>query len=162
MATNLYAPPKSEVADVAQGEAAPALWNPGAAASWSVLLSPAFGAFLHMKNWKALGEPDKAAAAKKWVVIYIVTAVGLTVASVFLPYNRAIPSIFRLSAFALLLGWYFASGKPQINFVKSRYGKVYPRKHWGQPILIAIGILFGFGFAVGFLVGFAAAVARHA
>jgi hypothetical protein len=51
MTTNLYAPPKAQVADIVQGEAAPALWNPGAAASWSLLLSPAFGAFLHMKNW---------------------------------------------------------------------------------------------------------------
>jgi hypothetical protein len=161
MATNLYAPPKSRVADVVQGEA-PALWNPGAAASWSVLLSPAFGAFLHMKNWEALGEPDKAAAAKRWAVIYIVTIVGLTVVSAFLPYNRAIPGILRLSALGLLLGWYFASGKPQMNFVKSRYGKEYPRKKWGQPILIAMGILLGFGFAVGFIVGVAVAVSRHA
>jgi hypothetical protein len=162
MATNLYAPPKARLADVVQHEDAPALWNPGAAASWSVLLSPAFGAFLHMKYWEALGEPDKAAGAKKWVVIYIVTIVGLTVVSAFLPHNRAIPGILRLAGFGLLLGWYFASGKPQMSFVKSRYGKEYPRKEWGQPILIAIGVLLGCGFVVGFIAAFTAMVSRHA
>jgi hypothetical protein len=114
MTTNLYAPPKAQVADIVQAEAAPALWNPGAAASWSLLLSPAFGAILH-------------------------------------PHNRAIPLFNRLCSFVLLLSWYFASGKPQVDFVKSRYGKQYPRKGWSQPLLIAFGILFGFGFFIGLI-----------
>ena len=151
MATNLYAPPKAPVADIVRAEDAPALWNPGAAASWSVLLSPAFGAFLHMKNWEALGEPGKAAASKKWVVIYLVTIVGLFVVGAFLPQNKAIPALFRLCSFVLLLSWYFASGKPQLEFVKSRYGKKYPRKGWAQPLLIAFGALFGFGLIFGFI-----------
>jgi hypothetical protein len=125
-------------------------------------LSPAFGAFLHMKNWEALGEPDKAAGAKKWVVIYIVTIVGLAAVSAFLPHNRAIPAILRLTGFCLLLSWYFVSGKPQLEFVKSRYGKQYPRKGWGQPILIAIGVLLGSGFAVGLVAGVTAMASRHA
>jgi uncharacterized membrane protein YfcA len=162
MATNLYAPPKARLADVVQHEDAPALWNPGAAASWSVLLSPAFGAFLHMKNWEALGEPDKAAGAKKWVVIYIVTIVGLAAVSAFLPHNRAIPAILRLTGFCLLLSWYFVSGKPQLEFVKSRYGKQYPRKGWSQPILIAIGVFLGSGFVVGLIAGVTAMASRHA
>jgi hypothetical protein len=84
VATNLYAPPKAQVADIVSGEAAPALWNPGAAASWSLLFTPAFGAFLHMKNWEVLGESDKAAAAKTWVVIIIATIIGLAVAAALL------------------------------------------------------------------------------
>jgi hypothetical protein len=160
MTTNLYAPPKAPVADVVQAEAAPALWNPGAAASWSLLFSPAFGAFLHMKNWEALGEPDKAAAARKWAVIYIVTIVGLSVASAFLPSNKAIPGIVRLCGFVLLLGWYFVSGKPQLEFVKSRYGKQYPRKGWAQPLLIAVGVMIGIVFVVGAITAVAAVMLR--
>ena len=57
---NPFAPPQAEVADVPTGEAAPALWNPNAASSWSLLFSPIFGAYLHMQNWQALGQPDKA------------------------------------------------------------------------------------------------------
>ena len=50
MNPNPYAPPTARVDDVATGDAAPALWNPNAAANWSLLFSPAFGAWLHMKN----------------------------------------------------------------------------------------------------------------
>jgi hypothetical protein len=157
MATNLYAPPKAQVADIAAGEAAPALWNPGAAASWSLLFTPVFGALLHRKNWLALGEPQKAAAAKTWIFVYIVTIVGLTLLGVFMPGRMEVMGLLRLSGFALLLAWYYASGKPQVDFVKTRYGKDYPRKGWGQPILIAVGALIAF-FVVCFVLGFIAAV----
>ena len=161
MTTNLYAPPKAQVADIVQGEAAPALWNPGAAASWSLLLSPAFGAFLHMKNWEALEEPDKAAVAKKWVVIYLVTIIGLAVMGALLPFNKAIPGLLRLCGFALLLSWYFISGKPQMEFVKSRYGKDYPRKGWAKPLLIAVGAIIGFVFVVAAVTGVAVFLVRR-
>jgi uncharacterized membrane protein YfcA len=161
MTTNLYAPPKAQVADIVQGEAAPALWNPGAAASWSLLLSPAFGAFLHMKNWEALEEPDKAAVAKKWVVFYLVTIIGLAVMGALLPYNKAIPGLLRLCGFVLLLSWYFISGKPQMEFVKSRYGKDYPRKGWAKPLLIAVGAIIGFVFVVGAVTGVAVFLVRR-
>jgi uncharacterized membrane protein YfcA len=161
MTANLYAPPKAPVADFVQGEAAPALWNPGAAASWSLLFSPAFGAFVHMKNWQALGEPEKAAASKKWAVVYIVTIVGLSVAGAFLPSNKTMPALVRLFGFVLLLSWYFASGKPQLEFVKSRYGKQYPRKGWAQPLLIAVGVLIGAVIVVGVFAAGAALLLRH-
>ncbi len=161
MATNLYAPPKSAVADIVQGEVAPALWNPGAAASWSLLFSPAFGAYLHMKNWEALGEPGKAAASKRWVAIYVVIIIGLSVAAAFLPYNKTFPGLLRLCGLCLLLGWYFASGKPQVDLVKSRYGKAYPKKGWGQPILIAFAAIIGFVFFVGGVAAFAAVMLRR-
>jgi uncharacterized membrane protein YfcA len=161
MTANLYAPPKAPVADIVQGEAAPALWNPGAAASWSLLFSPAFGALVHMKNWQALGEPEKAAASKKWAVIYIVTIVGLSVAEAFLRSNKTMPALVRLCGFVLLLSWYFASGKPQLEFVKSRYGKQYPRKGWAQPLLIAVGVLIGAVIVVGVLAAGAALLLRR-
>ena len=42
------------------------IWNPGAAARWSLLFSPAFGAFIHMRNWQALDQPERAAATGRW------------------------------------------------------------------------------------------------
>jgi hypothetical protein len=162
MAANLYAPPKAKVADIVHGEAAPALWNPSAAASWSLLFSTAFGAFLHMKNWEALGEPDKAAAAKKWIVIYLVVIVGLVVASALLPGNKAMLATVRVGSFAMLIAWYYASGKPQMDFVKSRYGKDYPRKGWAKPMLIAVGVVIGFIFLVGAVAGIATVLFRRA
>jgi hypothetical protein len=161
MATNLYAPPKAPVADIVQGEVAPALWNPGAAASWSLLFSPAFGAFLHMKNWQALGEPDKAAASKKWAVIYLVIIVGLSVVAAFLPSNKVIPGVVRLCGFVLLLSWYFVSGKPQLEFVKSRYGRQYQQEDGPQPLLIAVGVMIGVILVVGALTAVAAVLLRR-
>jgi uncharacterized membrane protein YfcA len=125
------------------------------------LFSPAFGALVHMKNWQALGEPEKAAASKKWAVIYIVTIVGLSVAGAFLPSNKTMPALVRLCGFVLLLSWYFASGKPQLEFVKSRYGKQYPRKGWAQPLLIAVGVLIGAVIVVGVLAAGAALLLRR-
>ena len=64
---NPYAPPQADVEPVAvETPAAPSLWNPNAAASWSLIFTPIFGAILHMKNWEALGEPQKAAGARSW------------------------------------------------------------------------------------------------
>jgi hypothetical protein len=141
---NPFAPPKAEVADLSQEGAPPTLWNPGAAANWSVLFSPAFGAFLHMKNWQALGEPGKAAAAKKWTVLTLIVLAAGPVASTVLPGNKSVDPILRLLTFALLIGWYFSSGRSQMKYVKSRFGKLYPRRGWGKPLLIAVLALAGY------------------
>ncbi len=161
MATNLYAPPKAQVADIVPGEAAPELWNPDAAACWSLVFSPAFGAFLHMKNWEALGESSKAAAAKMWVVITIATIIGLVVAAAFLPHNKDLAGVLRFSNLGLLLTWYYASGKPQAHFVKSRFGKQYPKKGWARPLMIAIAAIIGF-LVIAVLAAVAAALLSHA
>jgi hypothetical protein len=47
-------------------EAAGAIWNPAAAARWSLLFTPAFGAFIHMRNWQTLEQPERAASARRW------------------------------------------------------------------------------------------------
>ena len=82
MTSNPYAPPKAPIADTAGEGISPPLWNPNAAANWSLLFSPAFGAFLHMKNWQALGQPIKATSAKVWFVLILVVLGGLSCASV--------------------------------------------------------------------------------
>ncbi len=48
-----------------------ALWNPTAAALWSLLLSPALGAWLLKRNWERLGHPDKAREAFGWFFLMI-------------------------------------------------------------------------------------------
>lgn len=126
VAANPFAPPKADVADVLPGGAvAPALWNPNAAANWSLLFSPVFGAFLHMKNWEALGEPNKASASGRWAAIALVVFVVLALAGAFLP-ERPMDGISRAVAIGLLFGWYFASARQQTAYVKARFGKDYP------------------------------------
>jgi hypothetical protein len=64
---NLYAPPKSKVADIGRDGVSPAIWNPNSAANWSLIFSP------------ALGEPAKASVAKIWVLVTLLVLVGTTV-----------------------------------------------------------------------------------
>lgn len=116
------------------------LWNPNAAACWSLLFSPAFGAFLHARNADSLGRKEEAKANRVWFYISIAFLL-FTLVTVFVP---AIPNgIFRLVGLGLLLGWYFSLGKKQIAYVKDTWQDRYQRKPWTKPLLIAFGCLFG-------------------
>lgn len=139
---NPYAPPKAEVADIAGERNPPPLWNPNAAANWSLLFSPAFGAFLHMKNWQALGQPNKATSAKIWFVLSLVVLAGLTCASVIGPYSKQQAGSVRTVGFLVLLAWYFGSARGQASYVKTRFGNTYPRRGWSKPLAVAVLALF--------------------
>lgn len=160
---NPYAPPRAQVADIdplVSGESAPALWNPNAAASWSLLFSPIFGAYLHMRNWQALGQPEKAARSKNWVVGSLVCILLLIIVPLFLPDSKGVDAIGRACGFALLVSWYYAIGKSQQAFVLGKFGKTYPRRGWSKPLLAAIGAVIAL-CVVAFVVAFAIAMAGH-
>jgi len=159
---NPYAPPATRVDDVVATsvDSAPPLWNPNAAACWSLLFSPAFGAWLHMKNWQALGEPQKAADAKVWVLASIALIAVLSLASGLMPDSKALDAVSRSFGLVLLVAWYVSSGRAQTRLVTERFGKAYPRKGWGRPLLIAVGMVIAFFlvvFVVAFIVGMAGA-----
>lgn len=140
---NPYAPPLAEVADVPSGEAAPALWNPNAASSWSLLFSPIFGAYLHMKNWQALGRPDKAEQCRKWLVGLVAFVLVATLAPVVIKNVALVDGLGRIGGFVLLITWYYAIGKSQQTYVFGRFGKTYPRRGWTVPLLVALGLFAG-------------------
>ncbi|MDR7336156.1 hypothetical protein [Roseateles asaccharophilus] len=137
-AKNPYAPPEAAVADVVGREPSPQLWNPNAAASWSLLFSPIFGSILHMKNWQAIGDAQKAATSKNWAIGSAAFFVLLIVLSVVVPESKGLDALSRGSGIGLLVAWYYAIGKSQQSLVLARYGKDYPRKGWAKPIGIAI------------------------
>jgi len=120
---------------------APALWNPGAAASWSLIFSPAFGAYIHARNAEVMGRTEEAKANRLWFygsLGYLV----LVSLSVFVP---SIPdAVFRGAAIGLLVGWYFAQGNKQVQHVKNIYENSYQHKPWGKPLGIALGCFIGF------------------
>ena len=154
---NPYAPPKAEVDDVVRGGAtAPPLWNPGAAAGWSLLFSPIFGAALHMKNWKALGEPQKAAQAKLWIWATLAVFVVLGIVSALVDNEKAMDVVSRAVAIGLLVSWYASAARHQTAYVAARFGKAYPHRGWTQPLLLALLALVGFIVAmvlVGVVIG---------
>ena len=155
---NPYAAPQAAVADVVERDAAPALWNPGAAASWSLLFTPVFGTILHMKNWQALGEPAKADAARSWAIANVLFIIAVFVAAFAMPESKPVDAMSRLGGLVMLLTWYYANGKAQMAFIKQRYGTNYPKRGWGKPILFAILGIAAFMFVaivVGVIIGIA-------
>lgn len=142
-AENPFAPPKADVADVGTLQAAPPLWNPNAAASWSLLFTPLFGSLIHMKNWEAMGEKEKAATSRMWVYASLFF-LALVVLSVLLPDSRKLDVLFRGAGIGLLVGWYYSSGKAQNAFVLARFGHNYPRKGWAKPLLLALAAVVAF------------------
>jgi hypothetical protein len=149
---NPYAPPKVEIADTAGERISPPLWNPNAAANWSLLFSPAFGAYLHMKNWQALGQANKATSAKVWFVLSVVVLGGLSCASEMAPYSKQLAGSVRVVGFLLLLSWYFGSARGQAAYVKTHFGNTYPRRGWFKALAVAVLALFAFIVVVTLLV----------
>ena len=137
---NPYAPPQAAVIDVIDKEIAPALWNPAAAANWSLLFSPIFGAFLQMENWKALGQPEKAAKSRLWLLGSIAFFITLGISSLLMPESKDLDTLRRGGGLVLLLVWYYATGKSQHTYVITHFGKHYPHRSWAIPLLTALSI----------------------
>lgn len=123
---------------------APRLWNPNAAASWSLIFSPVFGALLQRSNWLAMGHPDKAARSLQWVWAYLVFLVVTVGVSAVLPSEKAADLLTRVAGLVFLVVWYYANGKEQVGLVLARYGRTYPRKSWLKPIGLALLVAIAF------------------
>jgi len=108
----------------------PYIWSPTAAANWSLVFTPIFGAFLHYKNWRELGEMGKSSLAAIWVVISVVVIWNIV----------ASPNIPPATGFLYLIIWYFLAGRSQINYVKKNFGSDYQKKGWSTPVIGAIVI----------------------
>ena len=115
------------------------LWNPNAAANWSLVFTPVFGAYLHARNWRAMGQNERAAGSMKWFYGGLVLYVLFLLIFLLVNDDKIMDGVGRLLGFTYLLVWYFASARAQAKFVKEKYGATYPRKTWGKPLLIGFG-----------------------
>ena len=102
-------------------DAAPPLWNPNAAALWSLLFSPVFGAWLQMRNWQALGDSQKAQQSWYWCLASLLLIVGLVIASILLPETHPVQKFSNRSGIILLLAWYLANGDWVRNVTSGQY-----------------------------------------
>ncbi len=125
-------------------DAKPYLWNPNVAANWGLLFTPVFGAWVHAKNWNALGHPDKAKKSMLWAY----AAIAFTVLLALLPVDSgmAVPQL------VFLFVWYFAYGRKQINHVRDELNDEYEKRSWRKPLSWAFGIWGGI-MALLFMVG---------
>lgn len=119
------------------------LWNPNAAANWSLLFTPAFGSYIHALNWKSLGNTKQESKSKIWFYISLIVLL-IAIAS---PEKIAIGL-----SFWFLIIWYFMAGRAQSRYVKETLANTYKRKSWGKPI--------GFAIASAFVAIFVIAVAQ--
>jgi hypothetical protein len=133
--------------------ARPHLWNPNAAANWSLLLSPAFGAYLHAANWRALGKPDRAAANMVWVWATVAFLL-VSIVTLFVPESKTLEGVMRFAGLGLLLSWYFSQGRPQAKYVKETLGDDYIKKGWGLPLLVG-WVVVGAYVAIVFVIAIA-------
>lgn len=119
-----------------------ALWNPKTAANWCFALTPIFGSFLHMLNWRALKEPKKFARSVTWfigsilVVVYQIAMREAYAAGIV----ASPPSISILIVY--FLAWYFIGARTQAKYVKDMLGDNYERKSWA--LIIAFYIMGAF------------------
>lgn len=138
-AVNPYAAPKARVDDQ-PADAAPELWGPEAGGAWSLLLSVAFGSWVMLQNWHALDEPARAANSRIWLILSIVVFVLVL----------AIPGL-GLIGFPYIIVWYFVENRPQIKYIKARYGKDYPHRPWTKVVLLTLAMVLCAGFLIGLI-----------
>lgn len=94
--------------------------------------------------------PAKASSARVWAILILIVIAGSSAAAVLMPNNRSFAGFSRTGGFLLLIGWYAASGRGQMAYVKSKFGNDYPRRGWGKPLLLALLAFIGFfAFTVG-------------
>jgi len=131
----------STAREFAIGATHPPLWNPRAATLWGLLLSPAFSAYIHMRNWQALGQEDQATEARTWfhmIMGCIVVSALLPIAGEMLGRDLTPPSA---TAFCLLAAWHLWGGRAQERYVTAVIGDAYLRRPWSKSVLGAIGVL---------------------
>lgn len=119
-------------------QAACEIWNPEAAARWSLLFTPAFGTFIHMRNWQALDQPERAASARRWLHASLVALLLQIFTSALNDRLGTEPMLLHPAGLLLLLVWYFAAARSQTLLVRARFGTSYRRKRWDGVMLGAV------------------------
>ncbi|WP_306397900.1 hypothetical protein [Telluria beijingensis] len=124
------------------------LWNPRAATYWGLLLSPAFSAYIHMRNWQTLGQEDQAAQARTW--LRMVSAI--IVAACFLPALGGMPGrdleLPSSMSLALLLAWHSWGGRGQERYIAAIIGGAYVRRPRSAKIFSALCMFIAFVVAI--------------
>lgn len=128
----------SSVQALPQSAPAHALWNPSLVACWSVVFTPAFGAWLLMRNWEALGEPEQARAARKWFVFGIGLLVARILSAALNARLNSQSNVMQWASLGYLLAWWLAAALPQARLVRSKFGPDYPRQGWDSALLLAV------------------------
>jgi hypothetical protein len=119
------------------GENSVLIWGSNAAILWSLLFTPAFGAYIQMRNWQALGQAEKARSSRYWLVAWIafipastmIAAIDLSAGG-----DLYLREIIWVIFFAV---WYFIFAKSQSNhFYNIGYGS-FRKRPWMGILIVA-------------------------
>ena len=125
-------------------EEKPPIWDPNLATALSLAFTPIFGAYLHMLNWRALGEPQRAATSHKWFNAAIALGILYTMLPVAVPDSKNAGVKMGLVGWIFLISWYLASARSQAKFVKEKYGTNYTKRPLGRALGIALLVTLGY------------------
>jgi hypothetical protein len=126
-----------------------------AAVNWSLLFSPAFGAYLQMKNWEALGERAKAEDARAWFQATLLFGTAYPVLEWFCAtYVPANLYVLRPLWLLFVIFWYFASAAGQIRYIKERNGGAYVRRPWAKVLSVATAGAIAYSLATFLVLAF--------
>lgn len=114
-----------------------ALWNPDAAACWSLLFTPLFGTLILIRNWEALGEPKRALQTCWWFA----ASLAALIVNVYSSLLRHDASPVQTAYFILMLVWYIGIASPQERFIRERFGTDYARRSWALVLPCATVLL---------------------
>lgn len=115
-----------------------ALWNPVATLFWSVLFTPAFGAWIVMHNWRLLGNAVQARIAQRWLVAGLVLLGLHVLAQAICARLHTEPVLLQWVSVLFAMAWGTNGALPQILEVKRRYGERYARRAWDGPLVVAL------------------------
>ncbi len=110
------------------------LWNPNAAAIWSLFFTPIFGAWIHARNWKALNRQKEARWSMMAVCLYILFYMYFVFHVYFIGEPKTNPLTISVIIFTT---WYFSLGKMQAKHVKESVYD-YNKKSLIKPLLFGV------------------------
>ena len=88
------------------------IYNPNPAASWSVILTPLFGAYIIRENWLVLGNAEAAKRSFFWLI-------GLGLLYFLFFFTGLFDDFDYLVHLAALIIWYILECKPQVKFKRA-------------------------------------------
>jgi len=118
----------AEPASTVPLEPGQALWNPDAAAAWSLWVTPLFGTVLQWLNARTLRDADLARTSLQWVAVCAI-ATAFAMAHM-LQHEQSVASLQVASSLLSPLAciWYIASGREHSKRIIACHGRRYRKR----------------------------------
>lgn len=142
-----------EAPQTASADAIPALWDPKSARNWSIVLTPAFGAFIHAKNWGTLGEHELAEEHRNVMVLNILTVIAIGLIAFVGPFGHlqhatpkhasyylsdTIQFLLFIGYVGTAIGWHKEAAPTQIEYVQENIDLNYRRREFIGPVFVGM------------------------